>query len=56
MLETRYEAPRSVPEAVRLINADPDARIAEFTRVRRQWDPAGRLRSAQSVRLLGDQP
>jgi len=27
MLETRYEAPRSIPEAVRLINADPDARI-----------------------------
>ena len=24
--------------------------------IRRQWDPEGRLRSAQSVRLLGDRP
>src|SRR6266576_6094898 len=27
MFETRYEAPRSVSEAVSLISADPDARI-----------------------------
>jgi hypothetical protein len=24
--------------------------------VRRKWDPEGRFRSAQSVRLLGDRP
>jgi FAD/FMN-containing dehydrogenase len=33
-----------------------DPRIAEFQRVRRAWDPEGKLRSAQSVRLLGDRP
>jgi decaprenylphospho-beta-D-ribofuranose 2-oxidase len=33
-----------------------EPRLAEFQRVRRQWDPEGRLRSAQSVRLLGDRP
>ena len=31
-------------------------RIDEFQRVRRIWDPTGKLRSAQSVRLLGDRP
>jgi FAD/FMN-containing dehydrogenase len=31
-------------------------RLPEWTRIRRQWDPAGRLRSAQSVRVLGDTP
>jgi FAD/FMN-containing dehydrogenase len=31
-------------------------RLAEFRRVRTQWDPEGRIRSAQSVRLLGDRP
>jgi decaprenylphospho-beta-D-ribofuranose 2-oxidase len=31
-------------------------RLAEFEDVRRRWDPHGRLRSAQSVRLLGDAP
>lgn len=31
-----------------------EPRLAEFTRIRRQWDPAGRIRSAQSVRVLGD--
>jgi FAD/FMN-containing dehydrogenase len=29
-----------------------DPRVAEFQRVRRKWDPAGRFRSAQSERLL----
>ena len=33
-----------------------EPRLAEWTRIRRQWDPAGRLRSAQSVRVLGDAP
>jgi FAD/FMN-containing dehydrogenase len=33
-----------------------DPRVAEFQRVRRLWDPEGRLRSAQSERLLGDGP
>ncbi|MCA9246255.1 MAG: FAD-binding oxidoreductase [Planctomycetales bacterium] len=31
-----------------------DDRLDEFNRVRRQWDPHGKIRSAQSVRLLGD--
>jgi FAD/FMN-containing dehydrogenase len=31
-----------------------EPRLAEWTRIRRKWDPEGRLRSAQSVRMLGD--
>ncbi len=31
-----------------------EPRLAGWQRVRRQWDPQRRLRSAQSVRLLGD--
>ncbi|MND03957.1 hypothetical protein D3C83_240150 [compost metagenome] len=31
-----------------------EPRLSEFERVRAQWDPERRLRSAQSVRLLGD--
>ncbi len=30
-----------------------EPRLAEFLRVRRKWDPDGRIRSAQSVRLFG---
>jgi FAD/FMN-containing dehydrogenase len=33
-----------------------EPRLAEFLRIRRLWDPQGRLRSAQSVRLFGDPP
>jgi FAD/FMN-containing dehydrogenase len=33
-----------------------EPRLAEWQRVRRIWDPDGRFRSAQSVRLLGDEP
>ena len=33
-----------------------EPRLAEFQRVRRIWDPDGKLRSAQSVRLFGDHP
>lgn len=33
-----------------------EPRLAEWTRIRRLWDPSGRLRSAQSVRVLGDPP
>jgi FAD/FMN-containing dehydrogenase len=33
-----------------------EPRLPEFLAVRRRWDPEGRLRSAQSVRLLGDAP
>ncbi|MFO0985253.1 MAG: FAD-binding oxidoreductase [Planctomycetota bacterium] len=33
-----------------------EPRLAEFERIRRQWDPGHRVRSAMSVRLLGDQP
>ncbi|MEO8071359.1 MAG: FAD-binding oxidoreductase [Acidobacteriota bacterium] len=33
-----------------------DTRLTEFTAIRRRWDPDGRLRSAQSVRLFGDRP
>jgi decaprenylphospho-beta-D-ribofuranose 2-oxidase len=31
-----------------------EPRLEEFLRVRRKWDPEGRFRSAQSVRLFGD--
>ncbi len=31
-----------------------EPRLAEFNRLRDRWDPGRRLRSAQSVRLLGD--
>ncbi len=31
-----------------------EPRLAEWQRVRRQWDPGRTLRSAQSVRLMGD--
>ena len=30
-----------------------EARLPEFERIRREWDPEGRIRSAQSVRILG---
>jgi FAD/FMN-containing dehydrogenase len=33
-----------------------EPRLAAFEAVRRRWDPEGRLKSAQSVRLLGDRP
>lgn len=33
-----------------------EPRLEAFQRVRRAWDPEGRLRSALSVRLLGDRP
>jgi decaprenylphospho-beta-D-ribofuranose 2-oxidase len=33
-----------------------EPRLAEWTRVREKWDPQQRLRSALSVRLLGDEP
>ena len=33
-----------------------EPRLEEWTRIRKAWDPQGRLRSAQSVRLLGDRP
>lgn len=33
-----------------------EPRLAEWTAIRRRWDPTGRLRSAQSVRLFGDTP
>jgi decaprenylphospho-beta-D-ribofuranose 2-oxidase len=33
-----------------------EPRLPEFQRIRRQWDPEGRIRSAQSVRVLGDKP
>jgi FAD/FMN-containing dehydrogenase len=31
-----------------------DPRIDRFNAIRRRWDPDGRIRSALSVRLLGD--
>lgn len=40
----------STPEHFRAM----EHRLEEFQTVRRRWDPEGRLRSAQSVRLLGD--
>lgn len=33
-----------------------EPRLDAFNAVRRKWDPQGRIRSAQSVRLLGDSP
>jgi len=33
-----------------------EPRLSEWRRVREKWDPQGRLRSALSVRLLGDEP
>ena len=33
-----------------------EPRLDRFLAVRRKWDPEGRIRSAQSVRLLGDTP
>lgn len=33
-----------------------EPRLPEFLRIRAQWDPQGRIRSAQSVRLFGDRP
>jgi len=33
-----------------------EPRLDAFLAVRRNWDPQGRLRSAQSVRILGDRP
>jgi FAD/FMN-containing dehydrogenase len=33
-----------------------EPRLDRWLAVRRQWDPAGVLRSAQSVRLFGDPP
>jgi FAD/FMN-containing dehydrogenase len=31
-----------------------EQRLPAFLEVRRRWDPEGKLRSAQSVRLMGD--
>lgn len=33
-----------------------EPRLDAWLTVRRKWDPAGKIRSAQSVRLFGDQP
>jgi hypothetical protein len=33
-----------------------EPRLDAWTAIRRRWDPTGRLRSAQSVRILGDAP
>ncbi|HEU0092318.1 MAG TPA: hypothetical protein VFS78_09415, partial [Vicinamibacteria bacterium] len=33
-----------------------EPRLPAWTAVRRRWDPEGRIRSAQSVRLFGDTP
>ncbi len=33
-----------------------EPRLDEWMAIRKRWDPEGRLRSAQSVRLLGDRP
>lgn len=41
------------PEHFRAMEGE---RLERFQEVRRRWDPEGRLRSAMSVRLFGDQP
>lgn len=33
-----------------------EPRLDRFNAIRRRWDPDGRIRSAQSIRLLGDRP
>jgi len=33
-----------------------EPRLAAFAEVRRRWDPHGRFKSAQSIRILGDAP
>ena len=33
-----------------------EPRLNDWMEIRRRWDPAGKLKSAQSVRLLGDAP
>jgi decaprenylphospho-beta-D-ribofuranose 2-oxidase len=33
-----------------------EPRLPEWERIRREWDPETRLKSAQSVRILGDRP
>jgi decaprenylphospho-beta-D-ribofuranose 2-oxidase len=33
-----------------------EPRLGEWQAIRRRWDPEGRIRSAQSVRILGDAP
>jgi FAD/FMN-containing dehydrogenase len=33
-----------------------EPRLGEWLAIRRWWDPTGRLRSAQSVRIFGDKP
>jgi FAD/FMN-containing dehydrogenase len=33
-----------------------EPRLPRFLEIRRKWDPEGQIRSAQSVRLLGDRP
>jgi FAD/FMN-containing dehydrogenase len=33
-----------------------EPRLDRFLAVRRRWDPEGRIRSLQSVRLFGDAP
>ena len=33
-----------------------EPRLAAFNEMRRRWDPSGSIRSAQSIRLMGDRP
>lgn len=49
-----YLAKDSLLTAERFRALEP--RLAAFDEVRRRWDPERRLRSAQSVRLMGDPP
>jgi len=49
-----YLAKDSLLTAARFRELEP--RLAAFDAVRRRWDPERRLKSAQSVRLMGDPP
>ena len=47
-----YLAKDTLSKAEDFVRMEP--RLDDFRIVKRRWDPEGRLKSAQSVRLLGD--
>ena len=55
-LVNRPERPIRRERQGRDVTFGMEPRLAEWSTIRRRWDPDGRLRSAQSVRILGDTP